>query len=176
MCFQIRIARVQKIVKDVISQWEPLLVFLQDRRTSLGLIEPETQESFLHRVRTGNVWTQGLHEEHFISEVEEHCDLTFRIMQQVSILKNILQILVHLRNSVVKNEEKFTMVVLDIFKVIFPIDRKNQFALSDEAAIYRTLRSTRLSSVQQQSIQPWPMVRPSTDNTVNMAVFTNLHE
>ena len=114
MCFKIRIARVQTVVKDVISQWEPLLVFLQARRTSLGIIEPETQESFLHRVRTAHVWTQGLHEEHFISEVEEHCDLTFRITQQVLSLKNMLQILIQLRNSVVGNEDKFTLVVSDI--------------------------------------------------------------
>jgi hypothetical protein len=168
MCFQIRVARVQKVVRDVLLQWEPLLLFVHERRVLLGIPEQESTSSFIHRVRTACVWTQGLTEDHFIDEVTANDDLILRVAQQIIQLKTILETLISLRSSVEPNEEKLTTKVLDVYKVIFPIDRKNQFSLLNEGAMYQTLRSTRLSSSQQQTRSPWPVVRPDSSNIANL--------
>jgi hypothetical protein len=165
MFTRIRVARVQKVVTDVISEWEPLLAFLHTRRVLLGILQPETTQSFIHRVQTAHVWTQGLTEDDFIDQVNDNSDLVIRVEQQLSLLRRILRDLTDIRNAVAPDEQQLTLLVLAVYRVLFPADKNNQFALSNADAMYQTLRSTRLSISQEFVLAPWPVVRPDPSQT-----------
>jgi hypothetical protein len=173
MCFfQTRVARVQKVIRDVILQWEPLLAFVHARSVLFGIIHTETTVSFIHRVRTAHVWTQGLTEDDFIDQVNDNSDLISRVEHQIFLLRGILADMINLRNDATPNEHQLKLNVLAVYKVLFPIDRRNQFAVSNASAMYQTLRSTRLpSSHKSSSVEQWPMVRPDPSNTVMGRVF-----
>jgi hypothetical protein len=165
MCFQTRVARVQKVVRDVISEWEPLLVFLEDRQRLFGITPTETICSFIHRVRTEHVWTQGLTEEDFVDQVNDNNDIRRRVEQQLSFLTTILGDLTDMRHAITPSKDLLTLNVLSVYKILFPLDQRNHFAVSDSGAMYQTLRTTRLSSSQEGVLAPWPLVRPNPSDS-----------
>jgi hypothetical protein len=162
MLFNTRVICIQSIVQSIISEWLLLLEFLQQRRLSLGITPSETTESFIHRVRTAHVWTQGLAEEDFVKEVHSNHDLCVRVGQLLNRLYNVQSQLTGVRYSSGRYDWVVTDMVSQLRDIVFPVDQGNYFEVSDREIIYTKLRELRLSDDQKRVLADWPVTRPDT--------------
>jgi hypothetical protein len=145
MSLDIQVINLQNIVNGVVSQWEPLLKFFSDRRLLLGMERTETIKSFIHRVETAHVWTQGLTVQDFIDEIKDNDDIKTRVEKHLQALHCIQKHLIDANKSKQSVETTVTRAALQLRNIIFPNDRRNYFNLVGRDVMYETLRMNRLS-------------------------------